>query len=383
MFIQDTSETVSEALIELTGSNDVRLFIGLIEMMHDGILLVDRDEKIIFANQRMCEITGFEKEELIGEIAASKLVAKEVREKIIDQKLNDRISGISETYDIRIQCKDETPAWLRVSGSPVYDISGNIVGSIGVHADITDEKKKELALQEALEKEKQLSQSKSDFVAIASHQFRTPLAIIQSNVELMSMKLEKQLPDQCENFNSYVDRVKDEIKNMSGLMDEILMIDKLNSGKFQSKIESVDVVEIGKKIKEKFDVLSSERGIDLEVNGSPKNLMIDRRLLNQSLMNLVSNAYKYSSADNPKIILTYQEAALVVEVCDTGIGIPVNEQKFLFDPFFRGSNVEGMNGTGLGLSIVKNFMDQMGGEISICSEPNNGTNVTLSIPINH
>ena len=166
-------------------------------------------------------------------------------------------------------------------------------------------------------------------------------------------------------------------------MDEILMIDKLNSGKFQSKIESVDVVEIGKKIKEKFDVLSSERGIDLEVHGSPKNLMIDRRLLNQSLMNLVSNAYKYSSADNPKIILTYQETALVVEVCDTGIGIPVNEQKFLFDPFFRGSNVEGMNGTGLGLSIVKNFMDQMGGEISICSEPNKGTNVTLSIPINH
>ena len=383
MFTKDTSETVSEALIELTGSNDVRLFIGLIEMMHDGILLVDRDEKIIFANRRMCEITGFEKEELIGEIAASKLVAKEVREKIIDQKLNDRISGISETYDIRIQRKDETPAWLRVSGSPVYDISGNIVGSIGVHADITDEKKKELALQEALEKEKQLSQSKSDFVAIASHQFRTPLAIIQSNVELMSMKLEKQLPDQCQNFNSYVDRVKDEIKNMSDLMDEILMIDKLNSGKFQSKIESVDVVEIGKKIKEKFDVLSSERGIDLEVHGSPKNLMIDRRLLNQSLMNLVSNAYKYSSADNPKIILTYQEAALVVEVCDTGIGIPVNEQKFLFDPFFRGSNVEGMNGTGLGLSIVKNFMDQMGGEISICSEPNNGTNVTLSIPINH
>ena len=161
------------------------------------------------------------------------------------------------------------------------------------------------------------------------------------------------------------------------------MIDKLNSGKFQSKIESVDVVEIGKKIKEKFDVLSSERGVDLEVNGSPKNLMIDRRLLNQSLMNLVSNAYKYSFADNPKIILTYQEGALVVEVCDTGIGIPVNEQKFLFDPFFRGSNVEGMNGTGLGLSIVKNFMDQMGGEISICSEPKKGTNVTLSIPINH
>ena len=311
MFIQDTSETVSEALIELTGSNDVRLFIGLIEMMHDGILLVDRDEKIIFANQRMCEITGFEKEELIGEIAASKLVAMEVREKIIDQKLNDRISGISETYDIRIQRKDETPAWLRVSGSPVYDISGNIVGSIGVHADITDEKKKELALQQALEQEKQLSQSKSDFVAIASHQFRTPLAIIQSNLELMSMKLEKQLPDQCQNFNSYVDRVKDEIKNMSGLMDEILMIDKLNSGKFQSKIESVDVVEIGKKIKEKFDVLSNERGVDLEVHGSPKNLMIDRRLLNQSLMNLVSNAYKYSSADNPKIILTYQEEGIL------------------------------------------------------------------------
>ena len=84
------------------------------------------------------------------------------------------------------------------------------------------------------------------------------------------MKLAKQLPDQCENFNSYVDRVKDEIKNMSDLMDEILMIDKLNSGKFQSKIESVDVVEIGKKIKEKFDVLSSDRGVDLEVHGSPK-----------------------------------------------------------------------------------------------------------------
>ena len=111
--------------------------------------------------------------------------------------------------------------------------------------------------------------------------------------------------------------------------------------------------------------------------------MIDRCLLNQSLMKTLSpTRISILFADNPKIILTYQEAALVVEVCDTGIEFRKMNKNFFFDPFFRGSNVEGMNGTGLGLSIVKiSWIKWV--ERSVFAGANNGTNVTLSIPINH
>lgn len=373
-------DSISDALIKLTGTNDVRLYIGLIEMMNDGVMLVDNEERVIFVNYRFCAITGYAKRELMGKVAAEILVAKPVKS-TMDEKVQERAYGISESYEVEIIRKSGDKAWLRISGSPIYDVKGEVVGSIGLHADITLEKVKEQSLQKALAKEKELNEVKSHFVATASHQFRTPLSIIQSNVELMCMKLDKELPDKKGKYDIYFERVRNEISNMSELMDQVLMIDKINSGKLKSKIVEADLVAICKKLALKIKPISDDRLLDIRVSGRPTKIQIDVQLFEQSILNLASNAFKYSKNSNPEVHLIFNKKNVEIHVIDDGIGIPKNEQISLFQPFFRASNTVEIKGTGLGLSIVKNFIESFGGQINIESQEGQGTTVKLLFPL--
>jgi len=149
-------DSISDALIKLTGTNDVRLYISLIEMMNDGVMIVDNEERVIFVNYRFCAITGYSKSELIGKVAAEILVAKKVKS-TMDEKVQERAYGISESYEVEVIRKSGDKAWLRISGSPIYDVKGEVVGSIGLHADITLEKVKERSLNQSLSKEKELN----------------------------------------------------------------------------------------------------------------------------------------------------------------------------------------------------------------------------------
>ena len=374
-----TVDFITKALVELTGTNSVQLFIGLIEMMNDGVMVVDNKEQVIFVNSRFSAITGYPKEELIGKVAAEVLLAKKAKIEM-DEKVEDRSSGISKSYDVQIVLKNGDIGWLRISGSPIYDVDGKIVGSIGIHGDITKEKKQELSLKIALEKEKALNLLKSQFVSTASHQFRTPLAIIQSNVELMCMKIVKDLPNKKGKYNVYNERIRTEITNMTDLMDQVLMIDKINTGKLESKLVGTNLVQICKEIIKKVDQIAGQRCIELNVFGHPRIVLTDVQLFEHAVLNLLSNALKYSSEKNPVFNLLFQDEDVQIEIIDDGIGIPKNEQKLLFQPFFRASNTFDIQGTGLGLRIVKDFTEKMGGQINIESKENMGTKVKLILP---
>ena len=373
-------DSISDALIKLTGTNDVRLYIGLIEMMNDGVMLVDNEERVIFVNYRFCAITGYAKRELMGKVAAEILVAKTIKS-TMDEKVQERAYGISESYEVEIIRKSGDKAWLRISGSPIYDVKGEVVGSIGLHADITLEKVKEQSLQKALAKEKELNKLKSQFITTASHEFRTPLSIIQSNVELMCMQIAKKMPDEKSNFAIYFDRVKNEIDNMSMLMDQVLMIDKINSGKIESKLVPIDLVATCKQIALKVKSISSKRSLDIHISGNPIMLKTDVQLFEQAILNLASNAFKFSKNSNPILHLFFNQKNIGIHIIDDGIGIPEKEQTSLFQPFFRASNAVDIQGTGLGLSIVHNILTNLKGQVEIESKEGIGTKVMLLFPL--
>lgn len=373
-------DSISDALIKLTGTNDVRLYISLIEMMNDGVMIVDNTERVIFVNYRFCAITGYSKSELIGKVAAEILVAKTIKS-VMQEKVQARSSGISESYDVEIIRKSGDKGWLRISGSPIYDVKGEVVGSIGLHADITAEKVKERSLNQSLSKEKELNKLKSQFITTASHEFRTPLSIIQSNVELMCMQIAKKMPEEKSNFSVYFDRVKNEIENMSELMDQVLMIDKINSGKIESNRMAIDLVATCKQVALKMKSASEARSLDIHVSGNPIMLKTDLQLFEQVILNLTSNAFKFSENSNPILHLFFNQKNIGVHIIDDGIGIPEKDQSALFQPFYRASNAVDIPGTGLGLSIVKNIMHNLKGKVEIESKQGIGTKVMLLFPL--
>ena len=373
-------DSISDALIKLTGTNDVRLYISLIEMMNDGVMIVDNTERVIFVNYRFCAITGYSKSELIGKVATEILVAKTIKS-VMQEKVQARASGISESYDVEIIRKSGDKGWLRISGSPIYDVKGEVVGSIGLHADITAEKVKERSLNQSLSKEKELNKLKSQFITTASHEFRTPLSIIQSNVELMCMQIAKKMPEEKSNFSVYFDRVKNEIENMSELMDQVLMIDKINSGKIESNRMAIDLVATCKQVALKMKSASEARSLDIHVSGNPIMLKTDLQLFEQVILNLTSNAFKFSENSNPILHLFFNQKNIGIHIIDDGIGIPEKDQSALFQPFYRASNAVDIPGTGLGLSIVKNIMHNLKGKVEIESKQGIGTKVMLLFPL--
>ena len=239
-------------------------------------------------------------------------------------------------------------------------------------------KESQIELQEAFQKEKELGELKSRFVSMASHEFRTPLATILSSASLIS-KYENA--DQQEQRLKHVNRIKDSVTNLTGILNDFLSLSKLEEGKIDVNLERFDLNELLVKINnELLGVLKPGQKILFSVSPELNSIRSDQRILKNILFNLISNGIKYSESD---IICNFlkEKDLFIITVIDQGMGIPYEDQKYLFDRFFRAGNVINIQGTGLGLNIVKRYIDLLDGDITFVSELNKGTEFKVSLPI--
>jgi len=238
-----------------------------------------------------------------------------------------------------------------------------------------------LQLERSLGKEKELGQMKSRFVAIASHQFRTPLAIIQANSELVKIICSNIDPKLSNRLVVSIDRIEKEISRMTSLMNDVLIFGKVSSGQLNLKTEQVDVSEVCNNIVDSFNEIQADgRKMDFRIIGDLRLVEVDRKMFRHVIDNLVSNAFKYSKKDDPKCEISYLPKKVKISVSDTGIGIPYSELDGLFEPFHRADNVGDISGTGLGLSIAKEYIELNGGEITVQSHENEGSTFTVTLP---
>jgi len=238
---------------------------------------------------------------------------------------------------------------------------------------------KEKSLHYALSKERELSQLKSRFVSTASHEFRTPLATIMSSASLISKYKEF---DQDVKREKHINRIKSAVSNLTGILNDFLSLSKIEEGKVEVNLSSIDITELCEEIEQELKALL-KKGQDINHNSSP-GLVIhsDRRILKNIIFNLVSNAIKYSPEDSTiSCNILLQDQMCMIEIIDQGIGIPESEQKFLFERFFRASNVENIQGTGLGLNIVKRYVALLNGTIDFESRENKGTKFKIYLPV--
>lgn len=246
--------------------------------------------------------------------------------------------------------------------------------------EIIKQKESEVKVKIALEKEKEFSELKSQFISTASHEFRTPLAIIQSSTELLQ-RYGKNWSN--EEYNEQILAIKSNIADLTKMMNNILIISRTETGSIKFEPQDVDLYNLCLSLIENIKyLLADNKSINFNYNIKENIFKLDEVLLKFIIQNLLSNAVKYSFPDTAiDFEVNKQNSSLYIKVSDRGIGIPQEDYNSLFEPFHRGSNVGDVKGTGLGMSIIKRAVEIHKAEISFYSEVNVGTTFLLKIPV--
>ncbi|NER21159.1 MAG: PAS domain-containing protein [Symploca sp. SIO1C2] len=289
--------------------------------------------------------------------------------------------------------------WIRDRGFPICDSEGQIYRLVGIAEDITEYKLAEQKMRKALEQEKELSELKSRFVSMTSHEFRTPLATILSSTELLQHYHHKWTEQKKQ---VHFGRICSTVQHMTEMLDDVLFWSKIDAQKLRLQPSCLDIISFccslveelqqseGKKHKMVFQCSSqgcvheeqkAEDSPDATTLLSQWLVCLDEKLLRHILINLLSNAIKYSPTTSTiRLEVAFEEENLIFQIQDHGIGIPPENLPLLFESFHRGDNVGNIPGTGLGLAIVKKSVDLHGGQITVNSKAGAGTTFTVTIP---
>jgi signal transduction histidine kinase/GAF domain-containing protein len=257
---------------------------------------------------------------------------------------------------------------LKVSSSLVLDRSGKHLGQIKVVYDVT--------------KERELDRMKSDFISMISHELRTPLFSIQGFIRLI---LDGQVPDEKTQTN-FLTVVEGQAQHLASMVDDLLDLSQLEAGLIDLKLETVQIGEIVRQTITKLHSLAQSKRIVLKVHMTDNvpPLTGDRRWLEHVMTNLIGNAVKFTPEEGRVWVLVKRRASdVVVQVIDSGIGIPKEAQRNLFSKFFQvdGSATREVGGTGLGLYIARRIVEAHGGRIWVDSEAGKGSAFSFSLPL--
>jgi PAS domain S-box-containing protein len=357
-------------------------FRALFEASSQGVMLHD-EEKFLEVNPATLRIMGF--------TDPAQIVGKHPAEMSPPMQPNGESSAAVARRYIT-ECMEKGTArfdWvtLNAEGAEVpleviltrIEMSGRRIIQAVIH-DISARKKAEAELLRALAREKELSALKSNFVSMVSHEFRTPLGVIMSSSEILQDYLEELDPGEREGHLRSIAR---NTRRMSELMEEVLVLGRLDAGKMDFNPAPLDLrILCSRLVDEVHSATDRLCPIELNAGDVPGEAHGDERLLRHILLNLLTNAVKYSEAGQPvDFVLHRDEGEAVCTIRDHGIGIPEADQPHLFNAFHRGHNVGQRPGTGLGLVIVKRCVELHGGKIAVKSKPGEGTTMTVRLPM--
>ena len=334
------------------------------------------DEKCVLANDAYLNWLGYPPEEVVGRSCLELGLWANLAER--DSVLKDiRTSGSIRQRECCWKNRRGERFTILLSAETIK--LNDMPHMLSMAVDITQRKRAEDELLKNLEREKELSQLKSNFVSMVSHEFRTPLGIIQSSAELLRDFLENMPAAERE---EQLDSISRNTRRMAGMMEEVLVLSRLDAGKLDFQPAVLDPNTFCRRIVDEVLSATSYRcPIELSLNSIPTEAQADERLLGHIFTNLLSNAVKYSEAGAAvQFDVSREGRNAVCVIRDQGIGIPAEDQQHLFSAFHRGRNVGARPGTGLGLLLVKRCADLHGGKLQVQSRLGEGTTVTVRFP---
>lgn len=350
----------------------------LVNNLQDIIFNVDTDGYFTFLNPAWEKITGYKAEDFIGKNYSQYFINSSPEKSVAFRDLIENEITIKEQiYTINTLQGSKTVSVY----AEAISIDGKIIGYRGTVTDITDRKKAEEQLLLAMQREKELNELKSKFVGMVSHEFRTPLATISSSVELIKLISEKSEDALTDRILKHTNKVNEQIKRMTELMNEVLLISKIESGGISANYEESDFISLVNEVRAEHSYALFE--INIQTNKPKIKLRFDKNMMHHVLSNLISNAIKYSlTTKKVDINIEEKDSFIKVEIKDYGIGIPTEDLQKLFTSFFRASNIRNLPGTGLGLVVVKYFLDLHKGSIDVRSKVNEGSSFIITLPTN-
>jgi signal transduction histidine kinase len=239
----------------------------------------------------------------------------------------------------------------------------------------------EAELRLALEKEKELSQLRSEFMSLISHEFRTPLTTILSSDQLLQ-RYGKRLSE--EKQQNHHERIQNAVGYMTQLLEDVLLVGTAEAGKLKFEPTLIDVVAFCGDLVETLQMNTTQHKLIFVSDSEELYAQMDKKLLGHIFTNLLSNAIKFSpKGGTVQFDLVSSSGSVILRIQDNGIGIPAKDLPQLFESFSRASNVDCIQGTGLGLTIVKKSVDLHGGQIAVESEVRLGTTFTVTLPLNN
>ncbi|MEN9331993.1 MAG: hypothetical protein RLZZ94_1083 [Bacteroidota bacterium] len=321
------------------------------------VIISDANSKIEWVNDAFTNNTGYTLDEVKGIEPRSFLNGPETDQKIIDKLREIQLNHQPYAGEKLSYKKDGTTIWVYLMVNPIFNDNGELTNWVSVETDITPIKNAELVYQNALIKEKTFSDLKSQFVSLASHEFRTPLAGIMTSIEIVKVILDREKAVYPDRIDIHLERCIEEIQRLTSIMDNVLISGKMQLGKMPFDPISRDFIPFFNEVIKNFQMISPDRKLEVNNPFEEIEMTFDGKLLEHAFNNILNNANKYSPKDTLiKIDLTDSKDAIQLTVIDYGIGIPEEEQIHLFSSFFRASNTISHHGTGLGLGIVKQFI---------------------------
>lgn len=389
-----------------------------IEQSQVSIVITNLEGNIEYVNPAFTQITGYTNDEVLGK--NPRLLQSGDHDKFFYENLwNSIISGAKWAGIFRNKKKNGELFWESSIISPIKNEDGKITHFVAVKEDITEEvekdnelknyrehleklveerteeldqlnkdlleqlqKGKELEeqLRVALSKEKELNDLKTRFIATVSHEFRTPLATLLSSAQMIQ-RYSKRWSE--EKLNEHYDRISSTVNYLTQLLDDVLMISRADREILANKPAQVNLEELLQSYYEEIKPnLTSKHNLIISNVCSKKTFFVDKKLLRHIVINLLTNAIKYSPGGGKvEMIISCENEKLIIKISDEGLGIPEDELQYIFEPFYRTRNSMGIQGTGLGLNIAKRALEILGGNISVESKMNIGTTFNLRVPI--
>ncbi len=350
----------------------------VIQNMPVMMFALDEKGNTIVWNRECERITGFSAEQIVGNPKGLDMLYPDEKSR---KDIRDALLEHSDYRDWEwdITCSNgsaKTISWFNISS--MYPVPGWAAWQMGF--DVSDRKRTRVELEEALKKERELGELKSRFVAMASHEFRTPLTTIQASVDLLEhygdrMRDEKKV--------TYLREIAREVTNITGLLDDILTIGRAEAGRLELKPAPFDLHRLCAEMVE-MARLNSKPGHELKFDwlGALGPVVLDEQLVRHMLSNMLSNAVKYSPGGGlVHLGVVRDNEELIFSVTDEGIGIPQAERDRIYEAFHRFPNVGAISGSGLGLAILQRAVERHGGQVDFESIENEGTTWRIVLPL--
>ncbi len=353
----------------------------LAENISDVIVRLSPVGEILYASPSSLAMLGYRPEEMVGRFGMEFVNADEVNELV--HRIAHATDGVASTDTLVFHFlhKAGHRIWIEATGQVITSSeTGDVKEFIASLRDISERKRAEEAIKQALAKEKELGELKSRFVSMASHEFRTPLANILAITETVDSYRHKMNEEQ---IGQRLGNIRGQVGHLSEVINDVLQLARIQAKRIEFNPQPVNLDEMCKEIIAEFDLRTDiSQELIYTSHNIPPLINLDKRLIRQVINNLISNAVKYSAENkHVKIDLSCNQETCTLTIADEGIGIPEADLNHMFEPFHRATNVGTISGTGLGLSISQEAIELHNGKLSIESKVGIGTTAKVSIPL--